>query len=174
MPEQSLSNPSPLEFTIILLFYLRLPQPGGPDPCNRKVLLPANSIKVFRGFPWFQSKCWIVIEIPRFTACFTFSPPNGNIKNFDHMWPCSYLIKIRSNTAPLQPRGLGTSDWLSVLMLLWLLSLTLDWTTLFLWDINTGTWPSRSCATLTSTWLHCKLQTRTLVREGALHEEERN
>jgi hypothetical protein len=30
-----------------------------------------------------------------------------------------------------------------------------------------------SCATPTSEWLHCKLQTRLLVREGALHEEER-
>jgi hypothetical protein len=25
--------------------------------CIRKVLRPANSIKVFRGFPWSQSKC---------------------------------------------------------------------------------------------------------------------
>jgi hypothetical protein len=29
------------------------------------------------------------------------------------------------------------------------------------------------CATLTSEWLHCKLQTRPLVREGGLHEEQR-
>jgi hypothetical protein len=63
-----------------------------------------------------------------------------------------------------------------------------NWTTLFLGDINTGTWPSRlrgvsdetvihghgSCATITSGWLQCKLQTHPLVREGALHEEERN
>jgi hypothetical protein len=25
--------------------------------CIRKVLQPANSIKVFRGFPWSQNKC---------------------------------------------------------------------------------------------------------------------
>jgi hypothetical protein len=29
------------------------------------------------------------------------------------------------------------------------------------------------CSALTSTWLNCKLQTRPLVREGTLHEEER-
>jgi hypothetical protein len=29
-----------------------------------------------------------------------------------------------------------------------------------------------SCATLTCWWLHCKLQTRPLVIEGALEEEE--
>jgi hypothetical protein len=31
-----------------------------------------------------------------------------------------------------------------------------------------------SCANLTSEWLHCKLQTRPVVREVALHEETRN
>jgi hypothetical protein len=30
-----------------------------------------------------------------------------------------------------------------------------------------------SCATLSSKWLHCKLQTHHFVREGALHEKER-
>jgi hypothetical protein len=62
-----------------------------------------------------------------------------------------------------------------------------DWATLFLGDINTGTWSSRlvgvsdetviygygPCATLTSDRLHCKLQTRPLVRDGALHDETR-
>jgi hypothetical protein len=45
-----------------------------------KVLRPANSIKVFRGFPWSQSKCSICTQIPRCTACFPCSPPNGNIE----------------------------------------------------------------------------------------------
>jgi hypothetical protein len=30
-----------------------------------------------------------------------------------------------------------------------------------------------SCATLACVWLHCKLQTRPLVREGALHEKQK-
>jgi hypothetical protein len=34
------------------------------------------------GFPWSQSKCWVGTQIPRCTACFPCSPPNGNIKNF--------------------------------------------------------------------------------------------
>jgi hypothetical protein len=50
--------------------------------CIPKVLRPANSIKVFRGFPWSQSKCWVATQIPRCTACFPCSPPNGNIGNF--------------------------------------------------------------------------------------------
>jgi hypothetical protein len=50
--------------------------------CIRKVLRLANSIKVFRGFPWSQGKCWVVTQIPRCTACFPCSPPNGNVGNF--------------------------------------------------------------------------------------------
>jgi hypothetical protein len=34
----------------------------------------------FRVFPWSQSKCWVGTQIPRCTACFSCSPPNGNIK----------------------------------------------------------------------------------------------
>jgi hypothetical protein len=61
-----------------------------------------------------------------------------------------------------------------------------NWANLFLGDINKGTWSSRllslnetliygygSCESLTSERLRCKLQTRPLVREVALHEETR-
>jgi hypothetical protein len=41
-----------------------------------------NSIKVFRGFPWSQSKCRVGTQIPRCSVCFTCSPPNGNFKIF--------------------------------------------------------------------------------------------
>jgi hypothetical protein len=52
-----------------------------PKPiCIRKVLRPANSIKAFRGFTRSQSKCWVGTQIPRRTACFLCSPPNGDIK----------------------------------------------------------------------------------------------
>jgi hypothetical protein len=50
--------------------------------CIRKFLRLANSIKVFRGFPWSQSKSWVGTQIPRCTACFPCSPPNGNIEYF--------------------------------------------------------------------------------------------
>jgi hypothetical protein len=55
-----------------------------------------------QGFPWFslvpeQTLSWY--PNPRCTACFTCSPPNGNISTF------------RSNTAPLKPRGLGTKTY---------------------------------------------------------------
>jgi hypothetical protein len=50
--------------------------------CIRMVLRTANSIKVFRGFPWSQSKCWVGTQIPRCTACFSCSPTNVNIENF--------------------------------------------------------------------------------------------
>jgi hypothetical protein len=55
--------------------------------------------------------------------------------------------------------------------------------TLFLWDINTvdlplqveGVWKEEhsygSCAIRTREWLHCKLQTRLLIREGVPHQE---
>jgi hypothetical protein len=47
--------------------------------CIRKVLRLANTIKVFRGFPWPQSKCKDGTQIPRLTGCFVCSPSNGNI-----------------------------------------------------------------------------------------------
>jgi hypothetical protein len=50
--------------------------------CIRKVLRPTNSIKVFRGFPWSQSNCWVGSQFPRCSVCFTCSPPNGNFKIF--------------------------------------------------------------------------------------------
>jgi hypothetical protein len=31
---------------------------------SQKVLRPANPIKVFRGFPWSQSKRWVGTQIP--------------------------------------------------------------------------------------------------------------
>jgi hypothetical protein len=43
--------------------------------CIQKVLRPANLIKVFRGFPWSQSKCWVGTQIPRCTACFPCALP---------------------------------------------------------------------------------------------------
>jgi hypothetical protein len=63
-----------------------------------------------------------------------------------------------------------------------------NWTTLFLGDINTGTWPSRlgeshkavssaglgpesDCSGKTQKQLYSKLQTHTLVREGAPQQE---
>jgi hypothetical protein len=64
------------------------------------------------------------------------------------------------------------TNWPSVVTWLWLLALTLDWTILFLRDINKGDpapqvrgvsdewviYGYGSCTTLTSTWLHCKIQ----------------
>jgi hypothetical protein len=63
-----------------------------------------------------------------------------------------------------------------------------NWATLFLGDVNIGNWPSRfgesqmrqlyyvygygSGATLIIVWLHCKLQTRPLVRKGATWRRE--
>jgi hypothetical protein len=61
-----------------------------------------------------------------------------------------------------------------------------NWATLFLGDINTGTWPYRLgesdetvkygygfWPTWTIEWLHCKLQTRPLVKEGAQQKQDR-
>jgi hypothetical protein len=70
-----------------------------------------------------------------------------------------------------------------------------NWVTLFLGDINTGTWPSRlgesriwdrkiwsrvlwdsdpRMTALARTSSNCKWQTRSLVRESALHQQTRN
>jgi hypothetical protein len=47
--------------------------------CLHKVA-SANLIKIFRGFPSSKSKCCVGTYIPRCTACFPCSPPNGNFK----------------------------------------------------------------------------------------------
>jgi hypothetical protein len=52
----------------------------------QKVLRLFNTITVFRGFPWSQSKFWVRTQVQHHTACFTCSPPNGNIKIFALMY----------------------------------------------------------------------------------------
>jgi hypothetical protein len=64
--------------------------------------------EVFRGFRSFQRKCCVSTQIPRCTVCLTCSPPNGNIKNIALKYPSYWRIKIRSNTAFLKQRELGT------------------------------------------------------------------
>jgi hypothetical protein len=49
---------------------------------------------VFRRFPWSQSKCWVGTQIPRCTACFSCSPPNGNTKSFALMYTSWRRIEI--------------------------------------------------------------------------------
>jgi hypothetical protein len=60
-----------------------------PD-CWLEVILhlegPATG-QLVQGFPWFQSKYWLDTQIPLFTAGYTCSPPNGNIKSIAIMYP---------------------------------------------------------------------------------------
>jgi hypothetical protein len=88
------------------------------------VLRPA---KVFRGFPWSQSECWVGTQIPRCTACFSCRTPNINFSKFrhnialpksDYISPTtaaptslkSKLNKSRIQASPL-PGGLAGTVW---------------------------------------------------------------
>jgi hypothetical protein len=59
-------------------------------------------MKVFRGFPWSQSRCWVGTNIPRCSALVRYSPPNGNFKRFTLMQPFKlrFRFKINLNVAP--------------------------------------------------------------------------
>jgi hypothetical protein len=80
--------------------------------------------------------------VPKFHVALHASHAALQILTYQHFalrYPSSLRIKIRCNTARLKPRGFDTKTyWLTVDR-----NVTLDWTTLFLGDINTGTWPSR-------------------------------
>jgi hypothetical protein len=43
---------------------------GYKSVCIRKVLWPANSIRVFRGFLWSQGKYWVATQIPHCSALY--------------------------------------------------------------------------------------------------------
>jgi hypothetical protein len=91
------------------------------------------------GFPWSQGKCWVSTKIPRCTACFTCSPPKGNINNLALMYPWKNSFKCSPSTAVSTRHQDVLTDWLTIGRNV---TLTLNWTTLFLGDINPGTWPT--------------------------------
>jgi hypothetical protein len=75
-----------------------------------------------QGFPWSQSKCWVGTQIPRCTACFSCSPPNGNTKHFALMYTSWYRIEtfwIEPFNAEWTRHQDLLIDWPSVVTWLW-------------------------------------------------------
>jgi hypothetical protein len=65
-----------------------------------------SSFVVF--LPWFsQSKCWVGTKIPRCTAWFSCSPPNGNIKKFRPKLTRLWLLTLGWTTLFMGDMGEG-------------------------------------------------------------------
>jgi hypothetical protein len=128
-----------------------------------------------QGCPWFSL---VPEQMLTWHPNSTCSSANGNIKNFNPNVRLKFVqIQPLSSHAGLTPRHTACFTYRHNV------TLALDWTTLFIGDLalqvgrisdETVIHGYGSYTTLTSAWLHYKLQTHHIVREGALQEKERS